>query len=130
MGGGGEGKDGRMRGVGRGVGGQCAKCAAVRHTAPQCATVRQTAFAAPPLKLPVPKKREKPPKISQRHRLVASRSAARILVASRLLAAPPAICLQSRGFAALRLLAAPPRLAAFAAPVKFGAHLPEPCTYA
>ena len=61
-GGGGEGKDGRMRGGGRGVGGQCAKCAAVRHTAPQCATVRQTAFAAPPLKLPVPKKREKPPK--------------------------------------------------------------------
>ena len=74
---------------------QCAT--AVRHSAPQCAkcaTVRQTAFAAPPLKLPVPKKREKlhkTSKISQRHRLVASR-------ASRSATSPPAQSVQSSAF--------------------------------
>ena len=130
MGGGGEGKDGRMRGGGAGGGGTVRQvrrsvphCAAVRHSAPNRVRSATTEAASS-------QKARKTPKISQRHRLVASRSAARILVASRLLAAPPAICLQSRGFAALRLLAAPPRLAAFAAPVKFRAHLPEPCTYA
>ena len=74
----------------------------VRFSAPQGATVRQTAFAAPPLKLPVPKKREKlheTSKISQRHRLVASRasrSATCNLAASRLLAAPPRLAASQR----------------------------------
>ena len=109
------------------------QCAAVCHAAPPCATVRHSSA---PQRATVRQVRHSAPNrvrsatteaaSSQKPRKTFKNSqATRILVASRLLAAPPAIS-RLRGFSQRHRVS---RLRGFAAPVKSGAPLPKPCAF-
>ena len=114
---------------------QCAPlCAPQRHTAPQCATMRCSApqcaavcHAAPPCATVRHSSAPQRATVRQVRHSAPNRvrSATRILVASRLLAAPPAIS-RLRGFSQRHRVS---RLRGFAAPVKSGAPLPKPCAF-